>query len=346
MAEARAPRAYLPIDGIPAFQRSVQELVFGGNAAAVDAGRVVTVQALGGTGALRTAAEFLHRFGGDADVWISQPSWENHRALFEAAGFTVHDYPYYDPVGHGVDFDAMRTCLAGLDAGSVVLLHVCCHNPTGADLTGDQWDQVIDIVRSRRLLPVLDLAYQGFAQGLEADADPVRRFAERCAPVLVANSFSKSFALYSERVGALSVVTTSTNESDRVRSQLKRVIRANFSSPQTHGAAIVTAVLTDPELRRSWERDLTAMRERVRDMRNKLVDGVEATLAGADFRFVLAQNGMFSYSGLSAEAVARLRETHGIYALDSGRICVAALNDGNVAQVARAVTEALEGADH
>tara|TARA_Y100001933_G_scaffold154986_1_gene153238 strand:+ start:1172 stop:2377 length:1206 start_codon:yes stop_codon:yes gene_type:complete len=337
LAEAAGPRGYLPIDGIPDFQRSVQELVFGGNAEPVDAGRVATAQAIGGTGALRAAADFLARFHGAAGVWISRPTWENHRAIFEAAGFEVQEYPYYDKASHGVDFTTMRDCLAGLEPGSVVVLHVCCHNPTGADLTLDQWDEVIELVRDRGLLPVLDMAYQGFAAGLDEDAEPVRRFAARCAPLFVANSFSKNFSLYGERVGGLSVVATSADEADRVRSQLKRVIRANYSSPQTHGARIVAEVLGDAGLRRRWVADLAAMRERVRDMRRKLVEGVVAAAPEADFDFVLAQNGMFSYSGLDAAAVARLREEHGIYAVDSGRICVAALNDGNVGRVARAV---------
>lgn len=341
LAEARPPRAYLPIDGPPAFQRAVQALVFGADAPAVDAGRVVTVQGLGGTGALRIAAEFLHRFLGGARAWVSRPTWENHRGLFEAAGCTVNDYPYYDESLRGVNFTALRDCLDGLPAGDIVVLHVCCHNPTGADLTAEQWDEVIDIVRARRLLPVLDLAYQGFARGLEEDAAPVRRFVERYAPVFVANSFSKNFSLYGERVGALSVVTGTGEEAVRVRSQLKRVIRASYSSPHHHGAAIVTRVLTEPDLYESWTADVAAMGERVRDMRRQLVAGVAEAAPHADFDFVLAQNGMFSYSGLTADAVARLREDHGIHMLESGRMCVAALNDGNVARVARAVADQL-----
>lgn len=343
LAADAAPRAYLPIDGIPAFQRAVQELVFGGNAAPVDRGQVMTAQALGGTGALRAAADFLQRFSPASGVWISRPTWENHRGLFEAAGFAVQEYPYYDPNTHGVDFDAMRKCLESMPEGDIVVLHVCCHNPTGADLTPDQWESVLALVQARRLIPVLDLAYQGFAENLEADAAPVRRFAAAYSPVFVANSFSKNFSLYGERVGALSVVTASRDEAARVQSQIKRVIRANYSSPQTHGARIVTAVLTDPELRGAWVKTLDAMRERVKAMRQALVDGVQAADPNVDFDFVLAQRGMFSYSGLSKDAVSRLRETHGIYLVDSGRMCVAALNDANVGRVAAAVAHELGG---
>lgn len=340
MADEPLPRPYLPIDGIPDYQRAVQALVFGADAEPVRTGRVITAQALGGTGALRLAADFLRRFNHRDEAWISKPSWENHRAIFEAAGYTVNEYPYYDGDTHGVDFAAMRAALDGLSAGSVVVLHVCCHNPTGADLTAEQWDEVIDVVRRRSLIPILDLAYQGFARGLEQDAEPVRRFAERYAPVFVANSFSKNFSLYGERVGGLSLVAESAEQADRARSQLKRVIRANYSSPQTHGAGIVARVLNDADLRADWERELAAMRERIRDMRQALVEGVEAA-ANVSFDFVLKQNGMFSYSGLSKDAVARLREQHGIYIVDSGRICVAALNRGNVGHVAKAVAEGL-----
>ncbi len=340
LAAVPRPRPYLPIDGAADYQRAVQALVFGSDSEPVRAGRVVTVQALGGTGALRIAADFLRRFNPGAEAWISRPSWENHRALFEAAGFPVNEYPYYDPASHGVDFSALRDTLEGLAPGSVVILHVCCHNPTGADLEPGQWDAIMDVVRQRALVPILDLAYQGFARGLVEDALPVRRFAERHAPVLVASSFSKNFSLYGERVGALSVVTASTDQAERVRSQLKRVIRANYSSPQTHGASIVARVLNDDALRAAWERELTGMRDRIRAMRRALVEQVQAA-ANVDFGFVLEQNGMFSYSGLSTEAVARLREEHGIYIVDSGRICVAALNRHNLEHVAKAVAEGL-----
>ena len=340
LAAEPSPRGYLPIDGMPGYQKAVQTLVFG-DAAAVRDGRTVTVQALGGTGALRMAADFLHRFHGDAGVWISDPSWENHRALFEAAGFTVSAYPYYDPNTRGVRFDAMLETLDGLPAGSVVVLHACCHNPTGVDLDASQWQRVLDTVVERGLVPILDLAYQGFAEGLEPDAAVVRRFADRYAPVFVANSFSKNFSLYGERVGALSLVAGDADQAKRALSQLKRVVRSNYSNPPTHGASLVAAVLTTPDLRTLWEQELTAMRERVQDLRRQLVQRMEAHTQGLDASYIARQNGMFSYSGLTRDAVAKLRERHAIYAVDSGRICVAALNARNLDNVATAVAELL-----
>jgi aromatic-amino-acid transaminase len=336
-----APRSYLPIDGVPGYVRAVQELVFGADSAALHEQRVVTVQSLGGTGALRLAADFLARFAPGTTVWLSDPSWENHRAIFEAAGFTVANYPYYDANLRGLDFGAMAATLRSLPAGSVVVLHVCCHNPTGADPTPDQWGQVIEIVGARGLIPILDLAYQGFATGLDEDAAPVRRFVEARIPVLVANSFSKNFSLYGERVGALSLVTGSAEQGINALSQLKRVIRSNYSTPPTHGARVVELVLSNPELRAQWERELGAMRDRIKAMRQALVAQVQARGQNVDFSFVLRQNGMFSYSGLASADVAKLRDEHGIHAVDSGRICVAALNTSNVDKVAAAVAELL-----
>ena len=341
LAAKGLPRGYQPIDGLPAYVRAVQELVFGAGAPALLEGRIVTAQALGGTGALRLAAEFLRRFHAQATVWISNPSWENHRAIFESAGFTVEAYPYYNRDTRGLDFPAMRATLAGLPAGSIVVLHVCCHNPTGADPDTAQWAEIIETVRDRGLVPILDLAYQGFASGLEADAMPVRRFVEAGVPAFVANSFSKNFSLYGERVGALSIVAPHADAATRALSQLKRVVRANYSNPPTHGAQVIAAVLTSPVLRARWEAELAAMRVRIKDMREALVAAVEAAGSNAEFRFVLRQNGMFSYSGLSPEDVARLRDDHGIYAVDSGRICVAALNSSNVARIGAAVAARL-----
>ena len=339
---AAAPRSYLPIDGVPGYVKAVQALVFGADAPVLREGRVVTVQSLGGTGALKLAADFLQRFNPGAGVWISDPSWENHRALFEGAGFKVETYPYYDPATRGLDFAAMAGRLKTLPARSVVVLHVCCHNPTGADPSRAQWGEIIEIVRAGGLVPILDLAYQGFAEGLEADADPVRRFVAAGIPVLVANSFSKNFSLYGERVGALSLVAANADEAARALSQLKRVIRTNYSNPPTHGARVVEMVLTHPELRALWERELAEMRERIKAMRQVLVERVQARGQNVDFGFVLRQNGMFSYSGLGKDDVARLREEHGIHAVDSGRICVAALNTGNVDRVAAAVAALLK----
>jgi aromatic-amino-acid transaminase len=329
-------RGYLPIDGLAAYDRAVQGLVFG-----KEDKRIVTVQALGGTGGLKIGADFLKRLNPGAAVWISEPSWENHRQLFEAAGFAVNAYPYYDPKTRGLDFAGMQRALESLPAGAIVVLHACCHNPTGVDLSKGHWDTIVDIARSRQLIPFLDLAYQGFADGLEADAYPARLFAEALSPVFLSSSFSKSFSLYGERVGALSVVTASTEEASRVLSNLKRVVRTAYSNPPSHGSEIVATVLGNPQLRALWERELGAMCERIKAMRKRLVDNIHSRVPGADFGFVLRQRGMFSYSGLSREQVRRLRDEFSIYTIDTGRICVAALTTGNVDYVADAIAKVI-----
>jgi len=331
------PRGYLPIDGLAAYDHAVQELVFGSQK-----NNIVTVQALGGTGGLRIGADFLRRISPGAQLWISEPSWENHRQLFEAAGFTVNSYPYYDATTHGLDFVGMQRALGALPAGSIAVLHACCHNPTGVDLSREQWNKVLDIVQSRGLVPFLDLAYQGFADGLEADAYAARLFAGAMTPVLLSSSFSKSFSLYGERVGALSVVSASAEEASRVLSQLKRVVRSNYSNPPTHGGQIVASVLASPQLRSLWDRELGAMRERIKAVRKQLVEKIHARAPGADFSFVLAQRGMFSYSGLSKGQVQRLRAEYSIYAIETGRICVAALNSKNVDYVADAIANVIK----
>lgn len=341
LVDSAPPRAYLPIDGIAAYDKAVQALVFRPEAKASKDGRIVTVQALGGTGGLKIGADFLRRAAPDAQVWISDPSWENHRALFEGAGFTVNSYPYYDASTHGLNFPAMTAALNRLPEGSIVVLHACCHNPTGVDLDRDQWDKVIEIVNSRELVPFLDLAYQGLGDGLDADAEAVRQFAESGSPVFVSNSFSKSFSLYGERVGALSVVTSSADEAARVLSQIKRIIRTNYSNPPTHGGQVVASVLNSPELRAVWEGELAGMRDRIRNMREQLVAALRKHAPQQDFGFVSKQRGMFSYSGLSKEAVAQLRDKFGVYAVDTGRICVAALNGRNVEYVARSIAAVL-----
>jgi len=334
--KAAPPRGYLPIDGIAAYDRAVQELVFGSKK-----DHIVTVQALGGTGGLKVGADFLKHISPLAEVWISEPSWENHRQLFEAAGFAVKSYPYYDASTHGLDFPGMRRALGALPAGSVAVLHACCHNPTGVDLAPEQWSEVLDIVASRGIVPFIDLAYQGFADGLDADAHAARLFAGAMSPVFLSSSFSKSFSLYGERVGALSVVTASAEEALRVLSQLKRIVRTNYSNPPTHGGQLVATVLNNPQLRSLWERELGEMRDRIKLMRKQLVDTIRAR-CGADFSFVLAQRGMFSYSGLTREQVRRLREEYSIYAIDTGRICVAALNSKNVDYVADAIAKVIK----
>jgi aromatic-amino-acid transaminase len=337
--EAAPPHSYLPIDGLQAYDRAVMQLVFGAELAA--SGRIVTVQALGGTGGLKIGADFLRLLDAKAQVWISEPSWENHRALFEAAGFKVNAYPYYDAKTHGLDFEGMRAALEKLAAGSIVVLHACCHNPTGVDLNEAQWRTVLDIVQRRSLVPFLDLAYQGFAEGIDADGYAVRLFAGAYAPVFVSSSFSKSFSLYGERVGAFSALTESADEAARVLSQLKRVVRTNYSNPPTHGGQIVATVLAAPELRALWEKELAGMRERIKAMRKALVERIKARAPKADFGFVLAQRGMFSYSGLTKEQVARLRAEYSIYAIDTGRICVAALNSKNIDYVADAIAKVI-----
>ncbi len=341
IAEAAAPHPYLPIDGIPAYDREVRALLFGADSDVIRDGRAVTVQALGGTGALKVGADFLHRFAPRAQIWISDPSWENHRALFEAAGMTVNTYPYYDAPTRGLDFAGMRAALSELAAGSIVLLHACCHNPTGVDPTPAQWDEIIAIVRARGLVPFVDLAYQGFAEGIEADGAVVRKFAATPGPLLVSSSFSKSFSLYGERVGALSVVADDKDEAARALSQLKRLIRSNYSNPPTQGGKIVTMVLCSPELRALWEAELATMRNRIKLMRARLVELLHERVPGADFRFMLAQRGMFSYSGLTKEQVQVMREEFSIYAIDTGRVCVAALNSRNIDDVGAAIANAI-----
>jgi len=341
LAVSARPRNYLPIDGLQAYDQAVQGLLFGPAHEAVRSKRVVTVQALGGTGGLKLGADLLRRLNPAAQVWISDPSWENHRALFEYAGFTVNTYPYYDAETHGVKFEAMIAALEQLPAGSIVVLHACCHNPTGVDLTPQQWERVMSAVNARELIPFLDIAYQGFAEGLDADAFAVRRFAEACPAAFVSSSFSKSLSLYGERAGALSVVTQSADEASRALSQLKRVIRTNYSNPPTQGGQAATIILTTPELRALWEQELGAMRDRIKTMRRMLVDKIREQRADFDFSFVVKQRGMFSYSGLNQEQVRRLREEYSIYAIDSGRICVAALNTGNIDYVAKAVASVL-----
>ncbi|PTU64673.1 aromatic amino acid aminotransferase [Chromobacterium sp. Panama] len=340
--ETMPPRGYQPIEGAQAYDSAVQNLLFGADSELIKAGQVVTAQALGGTGALKIGADFLKRLNPAAKVYISNPSWENHRALFESAGFEVENYPYYDAATRGVDFDGMRAFLAQLPAGSVIVLHACCHNPTGADLSDAQWAEVVQVCRERGLVPFLDMAYQGFADGIDADAVAVRLFSASGLQFFVSSSFSKSFSLYGERVGALSIVTAGKEESARVLSQLKRVIRTNYSNPPIHGGAVVAAVLSNPELRQLWEDELAGMRDRIRAMRVGLVEAIKAEGVAQDFSFVAQQRGMFSYTGLSAAQVERLRADFGIYAVSTGRICLAALNSKNLTYVASAIAQVVK----
>lgn len=339
--DAHAPRGYLPIEGIAAYDSAVQKLLLGADSELIADGRVITTQAVGGTGALKTGADFLKRLLPNTVVAISDPSWENHRALFESAGFPVQNYRYYDAASHGVNRAGMLEDLKNLPARSVVVLHACCHNPTGVDLSLDDWKAVLDVLREREHVPFLDIAYQGFGDGIEEDAFAVRLFAAAGIPFFVSSSFSKSFSLYGERVGALSIVTSSQEEASRVLSQAKRVIRTNYSNPPTHGATVVASVLNSPELRALWEEELAGMRERIRGMRMAMVEQLAALNCKRDFSFVAQQRGMFSYSGLTAEQVERLKTEFGIYAVSTGRICVAALNSRNLPAVTQAIAQVL-----
>ena len=332
-----SPRAYIPIEGPNPYNTAVQNLLFGADSALIKDGRVVTAECLGGTGALRVGADFVKRLEPHSKAAISSPSWENHRGIFEAAGYEVLEYTYFDPKTRGVDFDGMVKSLESLPLKTFVVLHACCHNPTGADLTKEQWQKIISICQTKQLIPFLDLAYQGFAEGIEADGTAVRMFAQSGLSFFVSSSFSKSFSLYGERVGALSIVTQSKEESTRVMSQLKKVIRTNYSNPPTHGAAIVAMVLNSPKLRQMWEAELAQMRDRIKAMRQGLKQKLAAAGVQQDFSFIEAQRGMFSYSGLTADQVSKLQEQDGIYALSTGRICVAALNTKNIDRVAQAI---------
>ncbi|MFN3415354.1 MAG: amino acid aminotransferase [Caldimonas sp.] len=341
MLEAPKARGYLPIDGIAAYDKAVQGLVFGADSQAVKAGRIATVQGLGGTGGLKIGADFLKKLNPKARVLISDPSWENHRALFENAGFEVGTYPYYDATRRGVNFDGMLAALKAAPAGTIVVLHACCHNPTGYDLTSAQWTEVIAAMTSAGLVPFLDMAYQGFGDGIAEDGAVIGQFMAAGLDFFVSTSFSKSFSLYGERVGALSVVCESKEEADRVLSQLKRVIRTNYSNPPTHGAQVVATVLTTPALRQLWEEELAGMRKRIKEMRTALVERLKAAGVTQDMGFITQQRGMFSYSGLSQAQMQRLRSEFGVYGVDSGRICVAALNSKNIDYVAAAIAKVL-----
>ncbi|MFJ5236119.1 amino acid aminotransferase [Pseudomonas neuropathica] len=340
-AAQHASRGYLPIDGIAAYDQAVQKLLFGNDSPLISAGRVITTQAVGGTGALKIGADFLKQLLPNAVVAISDPSWENHRALFETAGFPVQNYRYYDAASHDVNRAGMLDDLNALPNGSIVVLHACCHNPTGVDLTPADWNNVLEVVKAKGHVPFLDMAYQGFGDGIDEDAAAVRLFAESGLTFFVSSSFSKSFSLYGERVGALSIISESKEESARVLSQVKRVIRTNYSNPPTHGASIVAAVLNSPELRAQWEAELAEMRLRIRGMREQMVALLAEKAPGRDFSFVGRQRGMFSYSGLTTEQVHRLRSEFGIYALDTGRICVAALNQSNIKAVTDAIVQVI-----
>ncbi|CAN7515414.1 MULTISPECIES: amino acid aminotransferase [unclassified Variovorax] len=341
MTKTPTARGYLPIDGIAAYDNAVKGLVFGADSEPVKSGRVATIQGIGGTGGLKVGADFLKKLNPDAKVLISDPSWENHRALFTNAGFPVESYPYYDAAKRGIDFEGMLAALNAAPAGTIVVLHACCHNPTGYDITSAQWDQVVAAVKSKKLVAFLDMAYQGFGYGIQEDGAAIGKFVAAGLDFFVSTSFSKSFSLYGERVGALSVLCESKEEAARVLSQLKVAIRTNYSNPPTHGGAVVATVLGTPELRALWEQELGEMRVRIKAMRQKLVDGLKAAGVKEDMSFITTQIGMFSYSGLSKDQMVRLREEFGVYGTDTGRMCVAALNSKNIDYVCQSIAKVI-----
>ena len=341
LMETPKPRGYLPIDGIAAYDDGVKKLVFGADSEPYQSGRIATVQGLGGTGALKIGADFLKHLNPAAKVLISDPSWENHRALFTQAGFAVGTYRYYDSATRALNFEGMLADLQAAAPGTIVVLHACCHNPTGYDITPAQWDQVIAAVKARGLTPFLDMAYQGFANGIAEDGAVIGKFVAAGLTFFVSTSFSKSFSLYGERVGALSVLCASKDEADRVLSQLKIMIRTNYSNPPTHGGAVVAMVLNDPKLRAQWEQELASMRTRIKAMRHKLVEGLKAAGVQKDMDFIPTQVGMFSYSGLSKEQMVRLRSEFGVYGTDTGRMCVAALNEKNIDYVCASIAKVM-----
>ena len=331
-----AASLYLPMEGLGSYRQAIAPLLFGADNPLLSAGRIATIQTLGGSGALKIGADFLKAYFPDSEVWVSDPTWENHIAIFNGAGFTVNTYPWYDPQSNGVRFDALLNKLKALPARSIVLLHPCCHNPTGADLTETQWDEVTRVLAAGKLIPFLDIAYQGFGSGMEQDAYAIRKMAAAGLPVLVSNSFSKIFSLYGERVGGLSVVCDDAQEADRVLGQLKAAVRRNYSSPANFGGQVVARVLNDAELKANWLAEVEAMRVRILEMRQTLVDALSLALPGKNFDYLLKQRGMFSYTGLSALQVERLRTEFGVYLIASGRICMAGLNRNNIHRVAEA----------
>ena len=341
MMDKPTARGYLPIDGIAAYDAAVKSLVFGADSEPVSSGRVATVQGIGGTGGLKIGADFLKKISPNAKVLISDPSWENHRALFTNAGFQVDTYAYYDAEKRGVNFDGMLASLNAATAGTILILHACCHNPTGYDITAAQWDQVISVVKAKNLTAFLDMAYQGFGHGITEDGAVIAKFVAAGLNFFVSTSFSKSFSLYGERVGALSVVCADKEECGRVLSQLKIVIRTNYSNPPIHGGAVVAAVLANPEWRATWEKELGEMRVRIKAMRQKLIDGLKAAGVKQDMSFITTQIGMFSYSGLNKDQMVRLRSEFGVYGTDTGRMCVAALNSKNIDYVCQSIAKVM-----
>ncbi|MFV9475281.1 aromatic amino acid transaminase [Advenella sp. RU8] len=338
-AQQPETRQYLPMEGLASYRSAVQKLLFGTECAALEEGRIVTMQSVGGTGALRIGGELLHLASPNSEIWISNPGWDNHHSIFEGAGLKTHTYPYYDSVNGVLLFDEMKQTLQTIPAGSIVLLHPCCHNPTGADLSTAQWEEIADILVEHKLIPFLDIAYQGFSNGLDEDAFAIRLLASRNIPMLVANSFSKNFSFYAERCGALSVVCQNTLEADRVLGQIKLLVRRIYSNPPLHGARMISDVLNDPELFAMWDSEVNEMRTRIRNIRQKAYDILKAQAPHFDSSFIIKQNGMFSYTGLSLPQIEKLRADYGVYFIDSGRISVPGLNEDNVTYFAESVSK-------
>ncbi len=341
IAQQITPKPYLPMEGMASYREAVQKLIFGADNPVLKAGRIATIQTVGGSGALKVGADFLKRFFPNAQVWVSDPTWDNHRSMFDGAGFVVNDYPYYDAKTGSLNFSGMLETLKQLPKQSVVLLHPCCHNPTGIDLSKEQWIQIIDVLKAGGLIPFLDLAYQGFGDGFEEDVFAVRALAEAGVSFLLANSFAKNFSIYAERCGGLSIVCPDAKQAEQVLGQLKFTVRRNYSSPPQHGASVVSAVLNDPALKAEWAQEVAEMRTRIKAMRQRLYDVLSAAAPGRDFSYLITQRGMFSYSGLSPEQVDRLRDEFGVYLVRSGRMCIAGLNEGNIDYVAASMAAVL-----
>ena len=340
-AQMQGTPLYLPMEGLQPYRSAVQNLLFGADHPLLQAGRIATIQTLGGSGALKVGADFLKRFFPDSQVWVSDPTWDNHRSMFDGAGIVVNDYPYYDAATGSVNFTGMLETLSRLPKQSIVLLHPCCHNPTGVDLSKEQWLQVIDVVKSRQLIPFLDLAYQGFGDDFEDDVFAVRALADADVSFLLANSFAKNFSIYAERCGGLSVICPDAKQAELVLGQLKFTVRRNYSSPPLHGAMVISTILNDPALRAEWQEEVAQMRTRIKAMRQKLYDVLSAAAPGQDFSYLITQRGMFSYSGLSPEQVDRLRDEFGVYLVRSGRMCIAGLNGSNIDYVASSIAAVL-----
>ena len=342
IAQSVIPRAYLPMEGSPAYRTAIQHLLFGKDNAVLSSGRVASIQSLGGSGALKVGADFLHKYFPASEMWVSDPTWDNHHAIFQGAGIPTHTYPYYDEVSGGIKFDAMLETLQSLPEQSIVLLHPCCHNPTGVDLSRDQWAALLPVMKARKLIPFLDIAYQGFGDSLNEDVFALQMLIDADICFFVSNSFSKNLSLYSERCGGLSVICPTAEEAERVLGQLKLTVRKNYSSPPSHGAYVVTDVLTKPELRSKWESEVAEMRDRIKAMRQKLYETLTAKVPGKDFSYMIKQRGMFSYTGLTPEQVDRLREEFAVYLVRTGRMCVAGLNTRNVEYVANSMAAVLQ----